>query len=93
MEPVAMPEKPLMFAKCSVKTAPVLPEPALTMSQTASTTKTTTSKVPRMVPVLALSCTPRKLSRAITRAAAIMNATQVAVKGQLNSLCVTEAIR
>jgi hypothetical protein len=45
----------LIVAKYSVSTLPVLPEPALMMSQTASTRNTMISIVPRTVPVRALS--------------------------------------
>ena len=51
------------------------------------------SSAPSTVPVRALIWTPRKLSPAITSAATIMKITQVAVNGQLNSSCVTEATR
>ena len=83
----------MIVAKCSVNTLPVLPDAALMMSQTASARKMTISNVPRIVPVLALSLTPRKLSTAMSSAPTIMTMTQVVVNGQFASVCMTDANR
>ena len=76
-----------------MNTEPVLAEPALTISQTASTTKTRISSAPSTVPVPALTTTPRKFRPAITSAATIRKITHTVVNGQWNSVCVTDDTR